>query len=82
MTTTVIENPRPRAQAIFSLSNLGSSSFSAIIESKLKELAGIKNVTVNNLTDTVLVNYGPRQLTVEQIRAFMTRLRYDAGVGQ
>lgn len=80
MTTTVTENKRPRAQAIFSLFNLGCSSCSAIVERKLKKLAGIKNVTVNYVTDTVLVKYDSSQVTTEEIRTFIRKLGYDAGV--
>jgi copper chaperone CopZ len=79
-TTTVTENQRPWAQATFSLFNLGCSSCLAVIERELKRLAGIRNVTVNHITDAVLVNYDPRQLTTDEIRAFIRKLSYDARV--
>jgi copper chaperone CopZ len=82
MTTTLTEDQRPKAQSIFSLFNLECSSRSGVIEHKLKKLAGIKNVTVNCVTDTVLVDYDPRQLTTEQIRASIRKLGYAAGVKQ
>lgn len=82
MTTTITENKQLRAQAIFSIFNLGCSSCSVIIERKLRKLAGIKNVSVNYVTDTVLVNYDPRRLTTEEIRSFIRGLGYEAGVKQ
>jgi copper chaperone CopZ len=79
-TTTVTENQRPWAQATFSLFNLGCSSCLAAIERELKRLAGIRNVTVNHVTGTVLVDNDPRQLATVEIRAFIRKLSYDARV--
>lgn len=80
MTTTVTQNKRPTAQAILSIFNLGCSSCSSIIERKLKKVAGITNVTVNYVTDTVLVKYDPSQLTVDEIRVIIRKSGYEAGV--
>jgi len=41
-------------------------------------MSGIKNVTVNYVTDTVLVNYDPARVSTEDIRTFMKRLGYDS----
>ena len=41
-------------------------------------MSGIKNVTVNYVTDTVLVNYDPVRVSTEDIRTFMKRLGYDS----
>ena len=82
MTTTVTENERTKAQAIFSIFNLGCSACSVVIERKLGKLAGIKNVSVNYVTDRVLVNYDPQRLTIEEIRSFIRELGYEAGVKQ
>jgi len=49
-----------------------------MIERKLRKVSGIKNVTVNYVTDTVLVNYDPGRVTTEDIRAFMKKLGYDS----
>jgi len=65
------------AKAIFSLFNLGCSGCSGIIERKLKKLSGIKKVAVNYVTDTVLVNYDPTELSPDDIRSFMIKLSYD-----
>ncbi len=67
----------PTADAIFSLFTLGCSSCSAIIEGRLKKLSGIKDVTVNYVTDTVRVSYDPAQLTTDDIRGFLKNLGYD-----
>jgi copper chaperone CopZ len=82
MTATVTEKQRSKAEAIFSLFNLGCSSCSSLVERKLKKLPGIKNVTVSNLTDTVLVDYDPEQLNTEEIRLFIRKLGYETGVKQ
>jgi Cu+-exporting ATPase len=82
MTATGTENQRLKADAIFSLFNLGCSSCSGIVERKLRRLDGIKNVTVNNVADTVSVNYDPQQLNSEEIRLFIRKLGYETGVKQ
>jgi hypothetical protein len=37
---------------------------------------------VNNVTDTILVNYDPQQLNTEEIRLFVRKLSYENGVTQ
>jgi Cu+-exporting ATPase len=80
MTATVAEKQQRKADAIFSLFNLGCSSCSGTVERKLKKLDGIKNVIVNNVADTVSVNYDPQQLNTEEIRLFIRKLGYETGV--
>lgn len=77
MTTTATESSKAMAQAIFSLFNLGCSSCSGTIERKLKKLPAIRGVRVNYVTDTVLVNYDPARLTIEEIREFLKKLGYS-----
>ncbi len=73
------DNSRLTARSIFSL---GYSSSRGTIERQLKGLAGIKSVRANYVTDTVLVDYDPSQLTIEQIRAFLKKLGYNAAQRQ
>ncbi len=80
--TTTTESRKVTAQAIFSLFNLGCSSCSAIIERKLKKVPGVNDVTVNYVTDTVLVNYDNDRVTTEEIREFMRKLGYEAAERQ
>jgi copper chaperone CopZ len=79
MSVAPTKGSRARAEAIFSLFNLGCSSCSGIIEGRLKELHGITNVNVNYVTDTVVVRYDPKRLTTDDIRAFMKKVSHDAG---
>ena len=76
MSTMATDSDKATAEAIFSLFNLGCSSCSGIIERKLKKLSGIKGVSVDYVTDTVLVDYDPAYLTAEDIRAFIKKLGY------
>lgn len=69
---------RKAAEGIFSLFNLGCSGCSAIVELKLKKLSGIKDVTVNYVTDTVHVSYDPMKISTDDIRQFLKQLGYDA----
>jgi len=77
MTVAATKN-KPAGKAIFSLFNLGCCSCAAVIESRLKKLPGMIDVTVNYVTDTVLIIYDPTRLTVDAIRTFMKKLGQDA----
>ncbi len=66
------------AEGIFSLFNLGCSGCSGIIERRLKKLSGIKDVTVNYVTDTVQVSYDPKKITTDDIRQFLKKLGKEA----
>jgi len=48
-----------------------------VIEKKLKKLGGIRDVSVNYITDTILVDYDPSRLTSQDIRALIKKLGYD-----
>ncbi len=69
------DNSMLTARLIFSL---GYSASRGTIERQLKSLAGIESVRANYVTDTILVDYDPSQLTIEQIRAFLIKLGYNA----
>jgi len=77
---TTVTADSSRAKAVFSLFNLGCTSCSAVIERKLKKVAGVNDVAVNYVTDMILVNYDPSQLTAEDLRSFIKKLGYDATV--
>jgi len=77
MSAAPIEDSKVKAEAIFSLFNLGCSSCFRIIEGRLKELQGITSVNVNYVTDTVAVGYDPTRLTTDDIRAFMKKVSHD-----
>jgi copper chaperone CopZ len=63
--------PQAIGIAIFSLYNIGCSSYLATIERKLKRLPGIKSVDVNHVTDTVSVNFNPAKISQDDIRNCM-----------
>jgi copper chaperone CopZ len=69
---------RTRAHAIFSLVNLGCASCPNIIERKLRTFEGIKKVAVNYVTDTLLLDYDPKTVTIDAIRAHITKLGQTA----
>jgi copper chaperone CopZ len=68
-----------KAHAIFSLFNLGCESSPSIVERKLRTYEGIKRVTVDYVTDTVLVDFDPEILTTDVIRSYMTKLAQTGG---
>jgi len=67
------ETGQRKAQAIFSLFNLGYASIPNTVERKLKVFEGIKRVTVDYVTDTILVDFDPEIVTTDAIRSYMTK---------
>lgn len=78
MTPSRAGDGKASAKAIFSLYNLGCSSCSVVIERKLGKMSGIRDVAVNYVTDTVLVNFDPTLLTAEEVRGMIKKLGYEA----
>ncbi len=72
MTTRETTRNKVGGKAIFSLSNVSSPP--SIIEGKLRKLSGVKDATVNCVTNMVLVYYDPEQLDSQDIRTFLRRL--------
>jgi copper chaperone CopZ len=63
-----------KAQGIFSLFNLESESSPNIVERKLGTFEGVKQVTVDYVTDTVLVDFDPETVTTDVIRSYLQEL--------
>jgi hypothetical protein len=57
------------------LFHVSSSTPSGKIERKLTKLKGIEHATINHLTHVVGVDYDPREITADKIRAFLTTLK-------
>lgn len=64
-------------KTILSIANPRCSFCSRVIEQKLVKTAGIKEVAVGYLTDTVLVRYDPEKTTTATIRESIKKLGYD-----
>lgn len=45
------------------------------LERELRDLEGVKEVTINHLTATVKIRYDPRLVTVERIRSILKKFR-------
>ena len=71
---TISAPQQGKAHGIFSLFNLGCVPCSSIVEDKLKKLHGVKKASVDYVTDTVQVDFDPRLLTGDAIRAFLINL--------
>jgi copper chaperone CopZ len=70
---------QPLGNAIFSLYTLGCSSYSGLLERKLKKVPGIAEVNVNWVADIVEVKFDPGKIKSDEIRAFMKKLGSDTG---
>lgn len=63
-----------KASAIISLANVGCSALPTLIERELKNLHGIERVEVDYITDSVLVNFDPTTMSIEEVREYMKKL--------
>ena len=63
-----------KANAIFSLYNVGCISSAGIIEHELKQLSGIVAVNVNHVADTVSVEFDPTKIRDYSIRNYLERI--------
>jgi hypothetical protein len=77
MRTAATQSGKRQADAIFSLLHVDRSSTSKI-EHRLRSVCGIRNVTVDFVTNTVLVSYDPDQITIKGIREFVEKADVDA----
>lgn len=71
---TLKTSEQRKAQAIFSLFNLGCMSCPNTVERKLRKFQGIKRVTVDYVTDTIVLDFDPEVVTTDAIRTYMMKL--------
>jgi allophanate hydrolase subunit 1 len=65
---------QPAGNAILSLDKLGNSSCFGL-EGKLKKVPGISEVEINYAANIVQVQFDPRKVTNDDIRAAMKKFR-------
>ena len=64
---------KAEAHAILSYHRLGMLIPSGQVETRLRKMKGIKEVTVNHATHTVKIHYDPSIVTIERIRALLEK---------
>ena len=64
---------KAEARAILSYLRLDMSSPPRQIETRLRKMKGIKEVTINLVSHTVKIRYDPNIVTIEKIRAFLRK---------
>lgn len=64
---------KTKANAILSLHNVGRSACSSLVERELKRLPGVVTVNVNHVADSVLVEFDPTEIGVDDIRNCMKK---------
>jgi len=73
-------DPQVVGNAIFSLYNLGCSSCSGQLESKLKKMAGIAEVNMNHVADIAEIRFDSTKVTSDEIRTFMKKLGCESAL--
>ncbi|MGP8069377.1 MAG: heavy-metal-associated domain-containing protein [Candidatus Bathyarchaeia archaeon] len=64
---------KAEAHAILSCLRLGMLIPSGQVETRLRKMKGVKEVTVNHVSHTVKIRYDPRIVTIERIRALFKK---------
>jgi len=68
---------KAEAHAILSYSRLGALIPSGQIERQLRKMKGIKEVTINYVSNAVKIRYDPMIVTIEKIRIFLRKTVSD-----
>ncbi|HUK29448.1 MAG TPA: heavy-metal-associated domain-containing protein [Candidatus Acidoferrales bacterium] len=64
---------KAEARAILSYLRLDMPNPPRQIETRLRKMKGIKEVTINIVSHTVKIRYDPNIVTIEKIRAFLRK---------
>jgi hypothetical protein len=64
---------KAEAHAILSYLRPGMLTPSGQIETRLRKMRGVKELTINHVSHTVKIRYDPSIVTIEKIRTFLTR---------
>ena len=64
---------KAEAHAILSYLRLGVLTPPGQIETELRKMIGIKEVTINVVSHTIKIRYDPSIVTIEKIRTFLKR---------
>jgi copper chaperone CopZ len=73
MGSLIVQTRERTANAVFSLFKLSGCSCHTI-KMRLRKLKGVKEVTVDYVTNNVLVRFDPDRLTSNDIREFLRKL--------
>ena len=64
---------KAETHAILSCLRLGMLIPSGQVETRLRKMKGVKEVTVNHVSHTVKIRYDPSIVTIEKIRTFLRK---------
>ena len=70
-------NDSETTKVLLTICNTRCSYCSRIIEQKLKNKPGIIDISVNYITDKVLVRYNPSETNTQAIRESIKKLGYE-----
>ena len=73
MGSTIAQTGKRTADAVFSLFNLNGCSCHTI-KLRLKKLKGVREVTVDYVTNNILVRFDPDRLTSNDIREYLRKI--------
>lgn len=69
-----------KLEVLLSVENMVSVEDEAVVESRLRELAGIIEVSASHLNRKVIVRFNPETLRIEDVVALLNRLGYRASI--
>ena len=64
-------------RGLFKVVGMYCSSCKPIVEKQLKDEKGVKNIDINYITDSVIIDYDPLLITKEQIKNKLRKSGYN-----
>jgi Cu+-exporting ATPase len=64
-------------RGLFKVVGMYCSTCKLIVEKQLKDEKGVKNIDINYLTDSVIIDYDPLLITKEQIKNKLGKSGYN-----
>jgi copper chaperone CopZ len=66
----------PTERALFKVVGMYCSSCKRIVEKQLDDEKGVKNIDINYMTDSVIIDYDPLLITKEEIKNKLEKSGY------
>jgi copper chaperone CopZ len=66
----------PTERALFKVVGMYCSSCKPIVEKQLDDEKGVKNIDINYMTDSVIIDYDPLLITKEEIKNKLEKSGY------
>jgi copper chaperone len=71
------KSPYPTERALYKVVGMYCSTCKPIVEKQLEHEKGVKNIDINYITDSVIIDYDPLLITKEEINNKLGKSGYN-----